>query len=236
MGMQRIYQVGLGTKCDILTVEPSLGERLLDFKTKTKASVVCFQAMLRDRTDHHFVMTTAFKRFFDAYVDERVFLVDPVFQQCSTTKTPFEWSPKPTQHDSADKRNLFGNLRWLTLPVCNERVIACVHVGSDADEETWRGQIADFIWHGMTAGDDIVTRLLQLRSKDFVGSVLTDVQIDYLALLAAGKDIDDIVKITRRDHRAVNRQLHEALARLNARTQSQAVVKALSLGILPSPH
>jgi LuxR family quorum-sensing transcriptional regulator LasR len=231
-GMQRIYQVALNTKSDILKTEPSLGDRLLEFKDKTRASIVCLQAMLRTETDHHYVMTTAFKRHFERYVDERTYLTDPIFQQCATSRTPFEWSVMTACADDPHHELMTGH-RWLTIPIMNDNVIACIHVASEADEETWRSQIADFIWHGGAAGDEIVARLLSLRSKEYRGRVrLTPVQVDYLSLLAAGKDIGDIVKLTRQDHRSVNRQISDALSSLNARTQSQAVVKAISLGIL----
>jgi DNA-binding CsgD family transcriptional regulator len=236
LGMQRVYQVSLNTKCDILKTEPALGDRLLEFKDKTRASVVCLQAMLRTEVHHHYVLTSAFKGYFERYVEDRAFLTDQIFQQCATSRIPFEWSVMPT---SLKKRQdgLLSIHRWLTIPIINDKVIACIHVASEADEEGWRSQIADFIWHGGAAGDAIVARLLALRSKEYRKHIrLSPVQVDYLSLLAAGKDIGEIVKLTKQDHRSVNREISDVLSSLNARTQSQAVVKAISLGILSPPQ
>ncbi len=232
--MQRIYQVALGTKHDVLKVERGLGDRLLAFKEKTQASVVCLQAMLRSESEHHYIMTTAFKGYFESYVEERAFLTDPLFQQCAASRTPFEWSVMPSSSQDNHKTLMTGH-RWLTMPVSNDKVIACIHVASDADEETWRSRIADYIWHGGAAGDEIVSRLLRLRSKERAVR-LSPKQLDYLSLLAAGKNIHDIVRFTQQDHRDVNKEIHDALTRLNARTQSQAVVNAISLGILSPGH
>lgn len=232
--MQRIYQVALGTKCDILKTEPQLGERLLKFKAKTGASVVCLQAMLRSEINHHYVLTTAFKGYFEEYVRGLAFLEDPIFNRCASAKSPFEWSSMPSASSEPGRQPLISGRRWLTLPIVHDQVIACLHVAADASDEEWRASIADFIWHGMKVGDDIVHRLLQLRNNDFAPPVrLSPTQVDCLTLLAAGKDIAHIVDITGRDYRAVNRQISEAMCRLNARTQSHAVVKAISLGFLP---
>lgn len=227
--MQRIYQVAVGTKQDVLKTEPCLGERMLEFKRKTNASVVTLQAMLRSEPDYHYVMTTAFRGYYEDYVSKRRYLTDPVFQRCLSTKMPFEWS-SVQGIEQTDKGLLLENHRWLTMPLYHEKLVACLHVAGDGSDEMWRERVADFIWHGMNAGDEIVQRLVSIRPQP---ARLSATQLDCLSLLAAGKDIEDIVGITRRDHRTVHRHISEAMLRLNARTQSHAIVKAISLGILP---
>jgi LuxR family transcriptional regulator, quorum-sensing system regulator BjaR1 len=173
--------------------------------------------------------------FRDCYIDERFYLVDHICAHTRTTYEAFRYSEAPyPQNNAAGHRRFlqaldtFGLNKGLIVPIGRPgNIPACIWLaGANPDLHDDAKRAIQLI--ALFAA----SKAYALRRPPGVPPCrpLTGNERDVLQWISAGKTSWEIGSISGRSERAINKNIADAMLKLNAVTRTQAVVNAIRNG------
>ncbi|TFW34848.1 helix-turn-helix transcriptional regulator [Massilia horti] len=178
------------------------------------------------------------------YDAERLAYVDPTVIHCMTSSLPIVWSPQvfrtPAQRRLYESACAFGIRAGVTLPVHGPNgEFGVLSFASDVrPDESFMRKVNDRIADLSLIRDYVFT-----SAQRFCGEVqelaprLTRRELEVLNWVMAGKSSWEISRITSCSEATINFHMANVRQKFNVNTRQQAVVKAISLGlIIPEDH
>jgi DNA-binding CsgD family transcriptional regulator len=172
-----------------------------------------------------------------AYDQDGQLSSSPLLQRLRTSTVPF-------YHDATDPKNRHGDGRPSTIVTMLERFRmqrcahlpthnasgerGCVSISGDREEFSQK-EMSELSYLAI----HVFERLGRIHSMDMhVTEMLTDREIDCLSWTAAGKTSVEIADIVGLSEHTVNQYLNRATKKLDTVNRTQAVAKALRVGII----
>lgn len=214
-------------------------KRLTDFYRCRAFMVFNLPAVASFDLQSNMVVTNWPPELLSAYDQEDLLLNSPLVRRLRNSTLPFF-------HDLSDEENIWGDGddRAKSLAAIFERLRlqrsvhfpthdvsglrGCVSIYGDREEFTQR-EMSDLSYLSI----HIFDRLERIRHMDTrLEQTLTEREIDCLSWTAAGKTSVDIADIIGLSEHTVNHYLNRATKKLDTVNRTQAVAKALRIGII----
>lgn len=223
-------EFGANLKRGALVSDPSIANDLAEFEGRFNPDFLAFQ-FWDVATQARLVIANAFEAYYESYVKDSLHLSDPIIGLCETRKAPFEWHSVFSCRDVPavfKTQSLSAANKVLTVPTGGKGLVAALHIGCSA--ETWKEKASDIVWFGSILAANVCKKVLERQNGESQAMSLDEPQAECLTLLAAGKDVEEIARLTRRSRKSVSRNIAEAMVKLHASNQPHAIVTAMTLG------
>jgi LuxR family quorum-sensing transcriptional regulator LasR len=190
--------------------------------------------------EHAFVQSNYSAAWRDRYDAEHLAYVDPTVGHCLTSTLPFVW--KPETFSTREERALYeeasshGIRTGVTLPIHGpngEVGMLCLASDTAPGEQFMRAAVHSMA--DLTLVRDYAFASSLAFSQQGAGEAvprLTRRELEVLNWVMAGKSSWEISMITRCSEATVNFHLANVRQKFDVNTRQQAVVKAISLGLL----
>lgn len=191
--------------------------------------------------ENAFVQTNYSQEWRDRYDAERFAYVDPTVAHCLTSTLPIIWQPEAFGDGGGrilyEEACSFGMRTGVTLPIHGPGgEVGLLGLASDAAPgEKFSRDIAERMAHLTLIRDYAFASSLPFSHLDGGGEDvprLTRRELEVLNWVMAGKSSWEISMINRCSEATVNFHLANVRQKFNVSTRQQAVIKAISLGLL----
>lgn len=191
----------------------------------------------------HSNYSAAWRQRYDA---DRLAYVDPTVAHCLSSSLPIVWEPdtfrSPAQCDLYEEACAHGLRSGITFPIHGPTgEFGCISFASDASA---RGDFDDTIGELMPAlslirdyAFESALKFIHSRNTAEPAPRLTKRELEVLNWVMVGKSSWEISKITTCSEATVNFHIGNIRQKFNVNTRQQALVKAISLGLItPEDH
>lgn len=191
----------------------------------------------------HSNYSAAWRHRYDA---DRLAYVDPTVAHCLSSSLPIVWEPdtfrSPAQRDLYEQACAHGLRSGITFPIHGPSgEFGCISFASDASAG---GDFGDTIGDLMPAlslirdyAFESALKFIHSRSTAEPTPRLTKRELEVLNWVMVGKSSWEISKITSCSEATVNFHIGNIRQKFNVNTRQQALVKAISLGLItPEDH
>ncbi len=180
------------------------------------------------------------------YDAEKLAYVDPTVSHCLGSSLPIVWEPEtfdgPAQHALYEEACGHGVRSGITFPIHGQNgEFGCISFASDAPPSNDFDDTISFLMPSLSLIRDYAFE----SSLKFIGSRsnpepvprLTKRELEVLNWVMVGKSSWEISKITACSEATVNFHIGNIRQKFNVNTRQQALVKAISLGLItPEDH
>jgi DNA-binding CsgD family transcriptional regulator len=185
-----------------------------------------------------YILTTYTDEWVHQYVSKGYVKIDPVIQLGLRGIMPLDW--RDLRDENATTKRFFGESRefglgrqGLTIPMRGAHgEIAMFSLNVDMSDRQWAREKRSLIRDFSVLAYHFHNRVLEQYGVQEQDIKLSSKEIEVLKWSAQGKGNQDIADILRISHRTVKFHLECARAKLNTLNTTQAVARAIRLGLI----
>lgn len=194
--------------------------------------------------EHAFLQSNYSAEWRQRYDSERLAYQDPTVEHCLTSVLPIVWEPETFKSEAEralyEEASGYGIRSGVTLPIHGPNgEFGVISFASDSKTGPGFTRDLDQAMPAMTLVRDYAFASSQrfLETASEAAPRLTRRELEVLTWVMAGKSSWEISMITRCSEATVNFHLANVRQKFNVNTRQQAVIKAISLGLInPEDH
>lgn len=187
--------------------------------------------------DHAFHRTNFPDEWWGRYINDKLYEKDPSVSHCMGSSIPYIWgmSEKPVGDCVISQAASFGLRSGLSLPIHGPRGesgLLSFASPSFLSQDLVQSMLYELPSLSMIR-DSAAASACEHLAKDMRAPHLTPRELDTLSWISLGKSNWEIARILKCSEPTVSFHVSNLLRKLDSRNRSQALGKALSLGVLP---